>query len=55
MDREVHIDHEWIIKIGRRFDIYQHPEDLFSIGANDLELKACLETMVYIYQVDSDN
>ncbi len=49
-DRVVKIDNGWIIKIGRGFDIYQKPDDWFSIGANDLELRPCLETMVDIYR-----
>ncbi len=50
-DREVRIDNGWVIKIGRGFDIYQKPDDWFSIGANDLELRPCLETMVDIYKI----
>ena len=53
-DREVKIDDEWIIKIGRGFDIYQKPDDWFSIGANDLELRPCLETMVDIYKPNTN-
>ena len=48
-DREVRLENGWVIKIGRGFDIYQKPDDWFSIGANDLELRPCLETNVDIY------
>jgi len=50
-DREVRLENGWVIKIGRGFDIYQKPDDWFSIGANDLEFRPCLETMVDIYQI----
>ena len=49
-DREVRLDNGWVIKIGRGFDFYQKPDDWFSIGANDLELRPCLETMVDIFK-----
>jgi len=49
-DREVRLDNGWVIKIGRGFDIYQKPDDWFSIGVNDLELRPCLETMVDIFK-----
>jgi ATP-dependent Lon protease len=52
-DREIQLDNGWVVKIGRGFDIYQKPDDWFSIGANDLALRPCLETMVDIYQVKS--
>lgn len=45
-DREVRLSTGWIIKIGRGFDIYQRPDDWFQIGANDLDLRPCLETSV---------
>jgi ATP-dependent Lon protease len=31
-DREVKLDNGWVIKIGRGFDIYQKPDDWFSIA-----------------------
>jgi ATP-dependent Lon protease len=49
-DREVRMDNGWIVKIGRGFDFYQKPDDWFSIGASDLELRPCLETMVDIFK-----
>jgi len=49
-DRQIKLDNGWIIKVGRGFDIYQRPDDWFSIGASDFELRPCLETMVDIYR-----
>lgn len=48
-DREIRIDNGWIIKIGRGLDFYQKPASWFSIGANDLNLRPCLETKVDIF------
>lgn len=48
-DRQVKIDNGWVIKIGRGFDIYQKPDDWFTIGASDLEMRPCLETMVDVF------
>jgi ATP-dependent Lon protease len=47
-DREVILSSGWSIKIGRGFDIYQRPDDWLMIGANDLDLRQCLETNVDI-------
>lgn len=47
-DREVRLSNGWSIKIGRGFDIYQRPEDWLHVGANDLDLRQCLETSVDI-------
>ena len=47
-DREVRLSNGWKIKIGRGFDLYQRPDDWLQIGANDLDLRACLETSVDI-------
>lgn len=49
-DREIRLDNSWIIKIGRGLDFYQKPASWFSIGANDLNLRPCLETKVDIFQ-----
>jgi len=54
-DREIRLSNGWRIKIGRGFDIYQRPDDWFQIGANDLDLRPCLETMVDIYRGDETN
>jgi ATP-dependent Lon protease len=49
-DREIGLDNGWKIKIGRGFDIYQKPDDWLNIGAQDLELRPCLETIVDIFR-----
>jgi len=49
-DREIRIDNGWIIKIGRGLDFYQRPTSWFGVGANDMSLRACLETKVDIYR-----
>jgi len=49
-DRAVKLDNGWDIKIGRGFDIYQPPDNWFSIGSQDLFQRPCLETKVDIYQ-----
>lgn len=49
-DREIRIDNGWIIKIGRGLDFYQKPISWFSVGANDLHLRPCLETKVDIFK-----
>jgi ATP-dependent Lon protease len=48
-DRQVRLSSGWTVKIGRGFDIYQRPDEWLSIGANDLDLRPCLETMVDIF------
>jgi ATP-dependent Lon protease len=45
-DRAVRLSNGWMIKIGRGFDLYQKPDDWLQIGANDLDLRPCLETNV---------
>lgn len=49
-DRQIQLDNGWVIKIGRGFDIYQKPDDWFTIGANDMAMRPCLETMVDIFK-----
>jgi len=49
-DRAVKLDNGWVIKIGRGLDIYQPPENWFSIGSQDLSQRPCLETKVDIYR-----
>jgi ATP-dependent Lon protease len=49
-DREIKLDNGWIIKIGRGFDIYQKPDNWFTVGSQDLSLRPCLETKVDIYK-----
>lgn len=50
-DREIRIDNGWHIKIGRGLDFYQKPGSWFEVGANDLNLRKCLETKVDIFRV----
>lgn len=50
-DREIRLNNGWRIKIGRGFDIYQRPDDWLQIGANDLDLRPCLETTVDVFKV----
>jgi ATP-dependent Lon protease len=45
-DRQVKLSNGWRIVIGRGFDLYQRPDDWLQIGANDLDLRPCLETNV---------
>jgi ATP-dependent Lon protease len=49
-DRSIKLDNGWVIKIGRGLDIYQKPQSWFEVGANDLNLRRCLETDVDIFQ-----
>ena len=49
-DRSIKLDTGWVIKIGRGLDIYQKPQSWFEVGANDLNLRRCLETDVDIFQ-----
>ena len=48
-DRAVKLDNGWVIKIGRGLDFYQKPDNWFSIGSSDFELRPCLETTVDIF------
>lgn len=50
-DREVRLSNGWKIQIGRGFDIYQRPDDWLQIGANDLDLRPCLETNVDVVRL----
>ena len=49
-DREIRIDNGWTIKIGRGLDFFQKPDSWFSVGANDISLRRCLETKVDIFK-----
>ena len=50
-DREIKLDNGWVIKIGRGLDFYQRPGSWFEVGANDLNLRKCLETKVDIFRL----
>ena len=49
-DREIRLDNGWVIKIGRGLDFYQKPGSWFEVGANDLNMRKCLETKVDIFR-----
>jgi ATP-dependent Lon protease len=49
-DRAVKLDNGWVIKIGRGLDFYQKPDNWFSIGSSDLELRPCLETTIDVFK-----
>ena len=48
-DRQIRLSNGWIVKIGRGLDLYQKPDSWFSIGANDMDLRPCMETIVDIF------
>ena len=50
-DREIRLNNGWVIKIGRGLDFYQKPPSWFTVGANEMSLRPCLETKVDIYRV----
>jgi ATP-dependent Lon protease len=47
-DRDIRLDNGWRIHIGRGLDFYQPPESWFMVGAQDMDLRPCKETKVYI-------
>ncbi len=51
-DREIRLSNGWVIRSGRGLDFYQRPENWFSIGANDLAYRPCLETTVVFQRTD---
>jgi ATP-dependent Lon protease len=53
-DREMRLSNGWIIRSGRGLDLYQKPENWFSVGVNDFAYRPCLETTV-VFQLDSAN
>jgi ATP-dependent Lon protease len=50
-DREIRLDNGWVIKIGRRLDFYQKPQNWKEIGSNDISLRKCMETKVDIFKL----
>ncbi len=52
-DRQIRLSNGWTVKIGRGLDLYQKPDSWFSIGASDMDLRPCMETMVDIYRSES--
>ncbi len=49
-DRQIVFDNGWTVKIGRGLDFYQKPGSFYAVGAHDLELRPCLETMIDIFR-----
>ncbi len=49
-DRDIRMDNGWRIRIGRGLDFYQPPDSWFAVGANDMALRPCRETMVDIFR-----
>ena len=49
-DRQIELGNGWTIKIGRGFDIYQPPDNWLTVGANDYELRPCMETTADIFR-----
>ena len=49
-DRQIRLDNGWIIQIGRGLDFYQPPESWSGIGAQDMDLRPCKETLIDIYR-----
>jgi len=54
-DREIRLDNGWIIKVGRGFDLYQRPDNWYTIGSSDFDLRPCLETKVDIFFTNNDS
>jgi ATP-dependent Lon protease len=50
-DREIKINNGWNIKMGRGLDYFQSLSgNFFQVGANDLDLRPCLETNFDFYR-----
>ncbi|CAG0913682.1 unnamed protein product [Notodromas monacha] len=50
-DREIQLNSGWLIKIGRGLDYFKPPSSKLSLGAFDLDLRPCRETLVDIVHV----
>lgn len=48
-DMKFTLNSGWIIKINRGLDIYKPWDNIFNIGACDLDLRPCYETVIDIY------
>ncbi|XP_003703406.1 MIT domain-containing protein 1-like [Megachile rotundata] len=48
-DRQILFSNGWIVKIGRGLDYFKAPDGKFVLGACDLELRPCLETIIDIF------
>ncbi|XP_034196240.1 MIT domain-containing protein 1-like isoform X1 [Osmia lignaria lignaria] len=51
-DRQILLSNGWIIKIGRGLDYFKAPDGKFVLGACDLELRPCLETIIDIFHTE---
>lgn len=45
-NHELWLSNGWVIRSGRGLDLYQQPENQFSLGVNDFAYRPCLETTV---------
>nr|XP_022908029.1 MIT domain-containing protein 1-like [Onthophagus taurus]XP_022908030.1 MIT domain-containing protein 1-like [Onthophagus taurus]XP_022908031.1 MIT domain-containing protein 1-like [Onthophagus taurus] len=48
-DRQIMLSSGWIIKIGRGLDYFKPPENKFSLGVFDMDLRNCHETSINIF------
>lgn len=52
-DREMNLNNGWNVKMGRGLDYFQSlAGNYFQVGANDLDLRPCLETSFDFYKND---
>ncbi|PSN45397.1 MIT domain-containing protein 1 [Blattella germanica] len=50
-DRQIRLSTGWTIKIGRGLDYFKAPENKFSLGVFDLDLRPCHQTTVDVFHV----
>jgi hypothetical protein len=50
-DRRISTDHGWDIHPGRGLDLYKRPEDFYSVGASDFELRPCFKTRIIFQRI----
>lgn len=50
-DRRIVTDHGWDIHLGRGLDLYKRPDDFYSVGASDFELRPCHKTRIIFQRV----
>jgi ATP-dependent Lon protease len=51
-DREVQFSNGWIVKVGRRLDIYYPPESRITVDAEDFSLRRCRQTKIEAFAHD---
>ncbi len=50
-DRELKLSNGWVVRMGRGLDYFQSVAgNYFQLGANDLDLRPCLETTIDIFE-----